>query len=343
MREIAKVAGVSQPTVSQALRNHPRISLASRQRIQKIAQKLGYRLDPKIQELMSYLRKHEDQKYFGTIGLLLGFPETWGTEEWPHYGYLEAAEKRAEELGFKCERFFVRDKGLTDKRLNQILISRGIQGIIVFPFVKSGDLLDLQWKHFSPVLIGFNLEKPDLHRVMSDHFGGMQVVLRELADRGYTRIGYAIDERIERRLRYAWRSAFLQYQDEIEPRLRVPHYTFDVGDPDTNSQPDREELKAWLKEHQPEVVIGLPHSPRLTMQRLGVRMPEEIAYVTLDWKEFFHAELSGLNQRSDEIGATSIEKVIAMIQANEFGIPRSPQFISLLGQWHDGDYLLKKH
>ena len=42
IRDIAKVAGVSPSTVSRALTNHPRISAVTKERIQQLAQEMGY-------------------------------------------------------------------------------------------------------------------------------------------------------------------------------------------------------------------------------------------------------------------------------------------------------------
>ena len=54
--QIAQQAGVSRAAVSMALRNHPRIPEATRQRIQSIAAKLGWRPNPLLAEAMSAIR-----------------------------------------------------------------------------------------------------------------------------------------------------------------------------------------------------------------------------------------------------------------------------------------------
>lgn len=64
-RDIADRAGVSLMTVSLALRNSPRISAATRTRIQRIASEIGYTADPQIADMMNYLRKrraHESSR-----------------------------------------------------------------------------------------------------------------------------------------------------------------------------------------------------------------------------------------------------------------------------------------
>lgn len=61
--DIAELAGVSQPTVSRALRNSPSVSEATRNRIQAIAQQLNYKVDKNASNLRS--------RHSNTLALLL--------------------------------------------------------------------------------------------------------------------------------------------------------------------------------------------------------------------------------------------------------------------------------
>jgi len=51
--DIAHLAGVSQPTVSRALRDSPLVSLETRQRVQRIARELNYKVDVNARNLRS--------------------------------------------------------------------------------------------------------------------------------------------------------------------------------------------------------------------------------------------------------------------------------------------------
>jgi len=61
--DIAQLAGVSQPTVSRALRGSPNVSEATRRRVQAIAQQLGYTVDKNASSLRS--------QHSNTLALLL--------------------------------------------------------------------------------------------------------------------------------------------------------------------------------------------------------------------------------------------------------------------------------
>src|ERR1051325_9261392 len=69
MQRIADAAGVSRMTVSLALRNHPRISAATRERIRQVAERLGYHPDPEVSKLMAYLRRAKPAKHARVLGL----------------------------------------------------------------------------------------------------------------------------------------------------------------------------------------------------------------------------------------------------------------------------------
>ena len=69
LREIAAAAGVSVMTVSLALRGNPRISIATRDRIKRLADELGYHPDPELSRLMNHLRTSRTAR--GKIGVAL--------------------------------------------------------------------------------------------------------------------------------------------------------------------------------------------------------------------------------------------------------------------------------
>ena len=56
--DIAYLAGVSQPTVSRALRGSPMVSEKTRQRIESIAQQLNYKVDKNASNLRCQHSEH---------------------------------------------------------------------------------------------------------------------------------------------------------------------------------------------------------------------------------------------------------------------------------------------
>src|SRR5690606_9312816 len=69
--------------------------------------------------------------------------------------FFEAAQRRAEENGYRVEVFWTREPGMTSGRILQILRTRGIEGVL-FAAHRTFDLslLDREWNEFS--VIGLN-------------------------------------------------------------------------------------------------------------------------------------------------------------------------------------------
>src|SRR5687767_14725979 len=123
MRVIATQAGVTHATVSMALRNHPGISLKTRQKVQRIASKLGYCPDPEVAKLMHHLRMKHKPKFRSTIAAITTAEED--TE--PKYATLlrEGAQREAEALGYGFSLFRVAAGAKRDASLHRILRARG--------------------------------------------------------------------------------------------------------------------------------------------------------------------------------------------------------------------------
>ena len=68
MRDVATHLGISHATVSRALRNDPRITEAVRLSVVKAANKLGYKRDPRLAELMSHVRATKARALSGVAG-----------------------------------------------------------------------------------------------------------------------------------------------------------------------------------------------------------------------------------------------------------------------------------
>src|ERR1700758_5798690 len=104
MAEIAQSVGVAPSTVSRALRSDPRISAATRQRVEEAAEKLGYRPNPLVSALMANRRRRGGAGEVDVIALVTNYGgrTDWRTKEvcrWEHDGI----QRRAGELGFRIE------------------------------------------------------------------------------------------------------------------------------------------------------------------------------------------------------------------------------------------------
>jgi LacI family transcriptional regulator len=73
-QDIARHLGISQTTVSFALRGHPAVGAATVRQVREAARKLGYRPDPLISALMAQRRSRNEVPLRAKIAFLTPFP-----------------------------------------------------------------------------------------------------------------------------------------------------------------------------------------------------------------------------------------------------------------------------
>lgn len=143
-RSLAKLLGLSRTTISDALRGSPRVDPKTAKRVQQAAAAAGYRRNPLAGALMSELRRSRGGAFHGVLAAV-DFTEVARPDHAPRYHreLIAGAETRAADLGFKVEKFQVGTSGITVQRLDSILQSRGIHGVILLPAWDEPDLSNL--------------------------------------------------------------------------------------------------------------------------------------------------------------------------------------------------------
>ncbi len=223
IRDVARRAGVSHTAASMALRHDTRIPQRTRNRVEKAAAKLGYSKHALVSSLMAQLRNIRVRKDIQTIGFITSWPTREGWKTSPHHRlFFAGVEERAREQGYKVEIFWLREPGMTSRRMSQILYTRGIRGLILQALPKSHGHLSLDWKHFAAVAKGLTIARPVLHRVISSHFEDMRLVVHNLKKHGYRRPGLVLDRELDARVDHAWLAAYLLYQNSLPARNRIP-------------------------------------------------------------------------------------------------------------------------
>jgi len=104
---------------------------------------------------------------------------------------------------------------------------------------------------------------------------------------------------------------------------------------------DEKTFRAWLFKHRPEAVISHAAVVAMDIRRFGLRVPEDVAVVTLLWTAE-RAYCAGVNQHAEMIGAAAVDLVNGQLQRNEFGIPAHPKLVLINGEWVDGETVRKR-
>lgn len=341
VRSLARALGLSRATVSAALRGVGRVAPATAQVVREAAERSGYRHNPLAATLMSELRRSRGATFRGVLATI-DIAEPDRPDHGPfHRELIRGANKRAAELGFKLEQFVVIAGKLPLARLDIILQSRGIHGLLLLPTWRAPNFSALSWNNYSAVYTDYNLAKPSLHTVCSDPYGSILMMLDRLRARGYTRPGLFIEEGRNERLQRRFTAALHAFRD-TSPSSRpwVP--------PLITPELSRPAFERWFKRHRPDVVLC--HFPCVIewMEACGASIPHTHGFVCLnvlhkagacaptDLQTREIRSCAALDLQPREIGARSIELVVAQLHHNERGIPVSPTRTTITARWIDG-------
>ncbi len=211
LADLARTCGVSAMTVSRALRNHPRVASATREKILAAAEAAGYRLDPKIGQLMQHLRSVRSRPSGEPLAMVWPDVTRQERERSPFLSAIvKGARDRAETLGFSFTEYYLKEPGMSAARLDRILYASGVTCVIMGQVVhRSHAHLRMTWDRYAVVNIGLGLWKPEFHRVQFHHYDGMLQAMRWLKHRGRKRIACIIEPTTNERMFRAWQAAFL--------------------------------------------------------------------------------------------------------------------------------------
>ncbi len=321
--------------VSLALRNSPKISKATADRIRKLADDFGYRPNPMVSALMTQLRQTREVKKPSVLAYVTAFPTEDGwRKSGPLAAFYEGAKQRASQLGYTLEEWWVRRPGMTERRFCDILLTRDIHGLIVAPLPPGAAPLQLEWPRFAAATIAYSLTAPEIHRASNDHFGSLGVALRQTTALGYRRIGLALVDEGEPRAQSRWAAAMLAYQQEIPMPDRVPTF-FGHGS-------IARSFANWFHEHQPHAVLSLGGECLRVFHDQGLRVPQDVGFANLALTAGENAT-AGVNQNFDLVGGAAVDLVDGQLRGNERGVPRHARTLLIPGEWVPGPTVRDLH
>jgi len=333
--DVARLAEVHKATAARALNHDPRITAATRQKVEEAAKALGYRVNHLLAAWMSTRRKKVPVAN-AVIAYVTGNPTRYGwrppASDLPDFH--PGASARAHAAGFTVEDFWLREKGMTPERFTGILRARNIQGVLIGrmpgPFTT---LLEYDWSNFSVVALGISLAAPIFHRVRENHFYTGSLAASQCFQRGFRRIGLAFDRADDfGRMNDMWVGGFLSEQVKWPKNIyRLP--------PLLSHAPDRAEFMTWFKRHRPDVVIASQANPLGDwLAAAKIRVPEDVGLVDLRCYDP-QAGNTGVHYDFSQTGAVGVETLIGLMHRQERGVPPHPQEILIQGAWIEGKTL----
>lgn len=330
LRDVAAHIGVSTATVSRALRHDPRITEDMRLKVVKAASKLGYRRDPKLAQLMSHVRASKERAFQGTLAWITDHDLNDPAEAKAHALYMEPAERRAAELGYKVE-CFQNARSADAARIDRRMRAQGIQGVVIQQFKDAFDLpaWSMAWRRYAVVHNGSCQTTPALDSVDADDVGNCVRVFENLSRCGYRRIGICTTEPIERANNYSLSTGQRRFRMLHPEFAEIPSCLL----PDMSAQAVAT-VRKWLKAQRVDAVASQVRGMKELLEAAGRRVPENLG---LAWQGVNpHNPNSGMWQREDIMAVVIVESVIASVEQGRLGLPKVPRLIQVPGTWHPG-------
>lgn len=321
MKDVAKEAGVHQTTVSLALRNHPSLPKSTRDRIQKLADKMGYRPDPALSALVAYRQATKNQPTDQVIAWIMNLKEDKRqSEPHVHKSLLEGAKKRAEELGYKLDIFWAGTEYKDTRSLNRVLKARGIQGLIFGAFDYRNEPFELEWDLFSVVKINQVPKRLAFDTILCNQIEAVRLAIEELQRVGINRIGLAVSEFEEINKRFRFAAGYHAYQRVIPAEFTVPPYYLQHGaDYKEDVIPGAIE---WARENKVEAIISNWNNMDQVAEAL-IKEGQNCRFVTLDADERTSV-YGGINQDHKEAGRRAVDMAVGQIKTFRRGFETSP-------------------
>jgi LacI family transcriptional regulator len=324
LAQIAEEAGVARATVSYALREHPKIPIETALRVRRAAERLGYQPNPQVSSLMAHIRRGRPLAQGERIAFLWLHARP-GLRTFPFI--FAGARRRAEQLGYALEEFWLDEPGMSHVRLGQIIRARGITGLVISPILEGLPhfTINWDWTQFAPAIVGNAGCTPELHHAGFHHFMGMRTALLALQQAGAQRIAAVVDLDINERTKRALSSAFVAHSvnPERAPRwIRVQTHGVMTG------------IVSWLRKLGPDAVIT--HcwlAQRLT--DLHPALIKKLPIAVLDRRPG-ECAWPGIDQGEEVIAANAVDLVVGQLLRNERGAPEHVKMLFFPGRWIAG-------
>lgn len=334
MSDIARRAGVSKNTVSLALRHDPQIGAKTRARLQRLAMKMGYQKNPTVAHLMAQLRSSRSPSFQASLAMINANLDPQAFTKHPTVPvYVRGCRRRAQELGYSLDDFWLHDKSLDAPRFERILRTRGIRGILVVGLMRENRLpprFQPIWEQFPTVVTGVRPRNPALSFSCSDQHALALHAFEHAVRLGYRRPALVLDHVIDELVEGRFTSGIHIGQKALPEEQRTrPFYQV------TEARSDPRLFREWFEAEKPDCILTLYNVVRHWLGEMRVPIPEEVGLIQLEWRED-HPDVAGMNQHNDIVGEAAVEMLINMIHHHAPGLPTFPRATFIGSTWVNG-------
>lgn len=334
MSELGRLSGCSQSTVSRALSNHPLISEATKEKIQTLARRHGYRPSPGLRALCD--RRWADRRKPSTVNLAYVIRRDHSQAP-IRRTFRKHLDNHAAERGYGVVEFHFEDYP-DPRRLSEVVFNRGIQGMIFSTLTGPEEIRGIDWNRFSAVSADFQTFRPPFHLVTTNLRSGVNFVWPRARERGYRRIGIHLLQPEYGDYHSEQQGQVLHLQSLLsESETAVPMYCDRSHHAD-----DRDHFLEWVETERPDCILSHTDDAFRLLIEAGYRIPEDIAFVglrkrnaayTTNWT---HPDIAGLELNIDLHARLVIDQVDRMIRRNETGLPQEQIHFLFDRTWVEG-------
>jgi LacI family transcriptional regulator len=339
MADVAREGKVHQTTISLALRNDLRLPRETRVRLRALAERMGYRPDPMLSALNFYRTSRDAAKTQPSMAFIMRSRGNFPAEKFfAIEQFLKGSRRAAERLGYRLVAFQIANTPAEGARLDRILRSRGIRGIILGSLDAAAVReLTMNWDHFSGLCIESQHLGLSLHTVANNQSGSTRIAVRRVFELGYRRIGLAVGETEEVSLGKPFTSGYLMEVHEHRSLRILPPLLLRSEAPSAAA----EELGAWVRNHKIDALLGNWSSIPDLLGLAGLRIPRDIGVATLDYNPHRGAS-AGIRQSHQIVGERAVEALALLMKTNQAGLISLPNTTLVDGVWQDGPELPPK-
>jgi LacI family transcriptional regulator len=333
LNDIARALGYSKNTISLGLRGNPQIPESTRARIRTTADRLGYRPNAIVSQLMAQLRSARTSRLQAKLALVNANldPAAFGNHPTIPI-YVEGCESRAASLGYDFDKFWLHDPELTSDRWLRILNARGIKGLVLVGLMDTNhlpDALEPVWRTLPCVVTGVRTREPALSYCCVDHYNLALIAFERAMALGYRRPALVLDDVIDALVERRFSAGYITGQRLLRRSQQIPVFGDVTG-------PGRAEMfKAWLRRYEPDVIFTLYNSVIGWLRAAGLRIPEDVGVIQLEWRSS-RPDIAGMNQHNLVTGEAAVDMVVSQIHNNEAGVRDYPRATMIGASWVDG-------
>lgn len=304
MGDVARLAGVSQSTVSHVLNDTRTVSDASRAAVLQAIADTGYRQNALARSLAT------------SRTMTLGLASTPVSN--PYFGDLvQSIERSARAAGYSLLLGDTHDDPDQEQQVVQHLADRRVDGVLLAPSAGAGDgALPFLRSAGLPTVLLDRFAEAELDQVAPENEDATAVLTEHLADLGHHRITmvsglgglHSTTERLAGYRRIVERRGLDQ-----DPALIV-HGRSGVA------TAEQAVLNHFAAGHRPSaMVIGnnaMTIGVMKALRRLGMRIPEDVALVCYDdfeWADLFEPRLTAIAQDVQAMGTRAVSMMVDRI------------------------------